>query len=106
MEPFRKIIALEAQHETFWTYFFQDKMVSFSFPFVALKDVELEQPVFGANYIKGKVRLSGRCSVQIYEFQFSSEEQDSSGLILKSKISGSCTAWRKLHWWVYLKTSK
>ena len=34
---------------------FQDKMVSFSFPFVALKDVELEQPVFGANYIKGKV---------------------------------------------------
>ena len=31
-------------------------MVSFSFPFVALKDVELEQPVFGANYIKGKVR--------------------------------------------------
>ena len=36
--------------------FSQDKMVSFSFPFVALKDVELEQPVFGANYIKGKVR--------------------------------------------------
>ena len=33
-----------------------DKMVSFSFPFVALKDVELEQPVFGAKYIKGKVR--------------------------------------------------
>lgn len=34
----------------------EDPMVSFSFPFVALKDVELEQPVFGANYIKGKVR--------------------------------------------------
>jgi len=33
-----------------------DPMVSFSFPFVTLKDVELEQPVFGANYIKGKVR--------------------------------------------------
>ena len=31
-------------------------MKSFSFPFVALKDVELEQPIFGANYIKGKVR--------------------------------------------------
>ena len=30
-------------------------MKSFSFPFVALRDVELEQPVFGANYIKGKV---------------------------------------------------
>jgi len=34
----------------------EDSMKSFSFPFVALKDVELEQPVFGANYIKGKVR--------------------------------------------------
>jgi len=33
-----------------------DPMQSFSFPFVALKDVELEQPIFGANYIKGKVR--------------------------------------------------
>jgi len=33
-----------------------DSMKSFSFPFVTLKDVELEQPIFGANYIKGKVR--------------------------------------------------
>ena len=33
-----------------------DAMQSFSFPFVALRDVELEQPVFGANYIKGRVR--------------------------------------------------
>ncbi|XP_058463698.1 WW domain-binding protein 2 [Malaya genurostris] len=33
-----------------------DGMQSFSFPFVTLHDVELEQPVFGANYIKGKVR--------------------------------------------------
>jgi len=33
-----------------------DHMKSFSFPFVTLKDVELEQPIFGANYIKGKVR--------------------------------------------------
>jgi len=33
-----------------------DPMLSFSFPFVTLKDVELEQPIFGANYIKGKVR--------------------------------------------------
>lgn len=33
-----------------------DPMVSFSFPFVTLSQVELEQPVFGANYIKGKVR--------------------------------------------------
>ena len=34
-----------------------DPMKSFSFPFVALKDVELEQPIFGANYIKGKVMV-------------------------------------------------
>ncbi len=33
-----------------------DPMMSFSFPFVAIKDVELEQPVFGANYIKGVVK--------------------------------------------------
>ncbi|XP_052845236.1 WW domain-binding protein 2 isoform X2 [Drosophila gunungcola] len=33
-----------------------DMMQSFSAPFVALSDVEIEQPVFGANYIKGKVR--------------------------------------------------
>jgi len=31
-------------------------------PFYTLKEVELEQPVFGANYIKGKVKAesSGR----------------------------------------------
>ncbi|KAL1129114.1 hypothetical protein AAG570_013645 [Ranatra chinensis] len=33
-----------------------DPMISFSFPFCTLSDVELEQPVFGANFIKGKVR--------------------------------------------------
>jgi len=32
-----------------------ESLQSFSFPFVALRDVELEQPIFGANYIKGKV---------------------------------------------------
>nr|CAG4649547.1 EOG090X0ADZ [Scapholeberis mucronata]SVE93776.1 EOG090X0ADZ [Scapholeberis mucronata] len=34
----------------------KDPLVSFSFPFCTLKDVELEQPMFGANFIKGKVR--------------------------------------------------
>nr|SVE75284.1 EOG090X0ADZ [Daphnia dolichocephala] len=33
-----------------------DPLLSFSFPFCTMKDVELEQPMFGANYIKGKVR--------------------------------------------------
>nr|CAG4643387.1 EOG090X0ADZ [Ilyocryptus agilis] len=34
----------------------KDPMASFSFPFSTLKEVELEQPMFGANYIRGKVR--------------------------------------------------
>ncbi|XP_067002584.1 WW domain-binding protein 2 [Anabrus simplex] len=34
----------------------KDKLLSFSMPFVTMSNVELEQPVFGANYIKGKVR--------------------------------------------------
>lgn len=33
-----------------------EPMQSFSFPFILLNDVEIEQPVFGANYIKGKIR--------------------------------------------------
>jgi hypothetical protein len=32
-----------------------EPLQSFSFPFVTLTDVDIEQPVFGANYIKGKV---------------------------------------------------
>ncbi|CAH2981220.1 unnamed protein product [Chilo suppressalis] len=32
-----------------------DPMRSFSFPFIALADVTVEQPMFGANYIKGKI---------------------------------------------------
>lgn len=31
-------------------------MQSFSAPFISMSDVELEQPVFGANYIRGKIR--------------------------------------------------
>jgi WW domain-binding protein 2 len=34
----------------------KDKFQSFSFPFVTMSEVELEQPMFGANFIKGKVR--------------------------------------------------
>ncbi|XP_017764068.1 PREDICTED: WW domain-binding protein 2 isoform X2 [Eufriesea mexicana] len=34
----------------------KEKMQSFSFPFVTLREVEIEQPMFGANYIKGKCR--------------------------------------------------
>ncbi|XP_055855621.1 WW domain-binding protein 2 isoform X3 [Episyrphus balteatus] len=33
-----------------------EELMSFSAPFIAMSDVDIEQPVFGANYIKGKVR--------------------------------------------------
>lgn len=33
-----------------------DPLRSFSFPFIAMQDVNIEQPMFSANYIKGKVR--------------------------------------------------
>ncbi|KAL8579973.1 hypothetical protein ACOMHN_056861 [Nucella lapillus] len=33
----------------------KDTMQSFSFPFLQMRGVELEQPIFGANYIKGRV---------------------------------------------------
>lgn len=34
----------------------EDALKSFSAPFICLTDVEVEQPLFGANYIRGKVR--------------------------------------------------
>lgn len=34
----------------------KDTLQSFSMPFYTMKELELEQPVFGANYIKGKVK--------------------------------------------------
>lgn len=34
----------------------KDPLQSFSSPFISMSDVELEQPVFGANYIRGKIR--------------------------------------------------
>lgn len=33
----------------------KDTMQSFSIPFLQMREVELEQPVFGANYIKGQI---------------------------------------------------
>lgn len=30
-------------------------MQSFSMPFLNMRDLELEQPIFGANYIKGRI---------------------------------------------------
>ena len=33
-----------------------DLFQSFSMPFICMRDLDIEQPVFGANYIKGHVR--------------------------------------------------
>ena len=33
----------------------KDTLQSFSMPFYTLRSVEIEQPIFGANYIKGQV---------------------------------------------------
>lgn len=49
-----------------------DEMKSFSFPFVTLSEVELEQPIFGPNNIKGKCRAQpngnwiGECKFKLY----------------------------------------
>lgn len=34
----------------------KDALQSFSMPFFTMRELELEQPVFGANYIKGHVK--------------------------------------------------
>ena len=34
----------------------KDMLQSFSISFMSMKELELEQPVFGANYIKGKMK--------------------------------------------------
>lgn len=49
-----------------------EKMQSFSFPFVTLSEVDVEQPMFAANYIKGKCRAQpngnwiGECKFKLY----------------------------------------
>lgn len=50
----------------------REKMQSFSFPFITLREVEVEQPMFGANYIKGKCRAQpngnwiGECKFKLH----------------------------------------
>lgn len=50
----------------------KERMQSFSFPFVTLSDTELEQPMFGANYIKGKCcsqpngNWTGECKYKLH----------------------------------------
>ena len=46
----------------------KDMLQSFSLPFLNMRSVELEQPVFGANYIKGQMiaeQGGNYCSVHI-----------------------------------------
>ena len=41
----------------------KDTLQSFSMPFHSMKEVELEQPVFGANFIKGKTKADPQGTV-------------------------------------------
>ena len=34
----------------------KDTLQSFSMPFVNMREVNIEQPIFGANYLKGGIR--------------------------------------------------
>ena len=34
----------------------KETLQSFSMPFVNMSEVDIEQPVFGANYLKGKIK--------------------------------------------------
>ena len=49
-------VYLTTHRVIFNTKSLKDTLQSFSMPFHSLREVELEQPVFGANYIKGKVQ--------------------------------------------------
>lgn len=48
----------------------KDAMQSFVMPFYLLKDCEIKQPVFGANYIKGTVKAEagGGCHIMCVLF--------------------------------------
>lgn len=59
----------------------KDALQSFMMPFYLLKDCEIKQPVFGANYIKGTVKAEagGTCSADLcwvseFEYTVHSEE--------------------------------
>jgi len=40
----------------------RDELLSFSMPFMHMRSLEIEQPVFGANYLKGEVKSEGAAS--------------------------------------------
>lgn len=44
---------------------------SFSAPFYTMRDLTLEQPIFGANYIKGKTNDSGSGQEITFKLKFS-----------------------------------
>ena len=64
----------------------QDLLKSFSFPFVALRDVELEQPIFGANYIKGKVLAQPDGGFQVQKITINVYLHENEGNIKPMKL--------------------
>lgn len=49
----------------------KDPMQSFMMPFYLMKDCEIKQPVFGANYIKGSVKAEAGGKFPAEAIQFS-----------------------------------
>lgn len=51
----------------------KDSMQSFMMPFYLMKDCEIKQPVFGANYIKGSVKAEAGGMYLFSKFAFHGE---------------------------------
>ena len=78
----------------------KDTLQSFSMPFFCLKELELEQPVFGANYIKGKINAEPNgmcvCTVMCTKLAAQDGEREISRWLYVFKIYklfGKCTVW-------------
>lgn len=71
-------------------------MQSFVMPFYLLKDCEIKQPVFGANYIKGTVKAEagGMCSTDVCSVSLFS-------YTIHSKLSIQCNQNWILTKWVF-----
>lgn len=89
----------------------KDPLQSFSSPFITMSDVELEQPVFGANYIRGKVRAqpNGNFTGETkFKISFKSGGCIDFGQALlraasmAQRNSGGMVSWQSIHYQVLL----
>lgn len=78
------------------------RLKSFSAPFYALFDLKLEQPVFGANYIKGKVRhedhASGNSPPFAFKLKFNKGGAIEFGQAMSQAAKQADSVARETHW--------